>query len=245
MSKDLELSIVVPAYKAGDFIKAAILKKIEVLNSMNIEYQLILLIDGNDNKTLEQIKEFINNPKITVLVHEKNLGKGYSVREGMKLAKAKYIGYMDVDNDINPQIIKDMYLNLVGSKYNAIVPSKFADKSKSNYPKYRSVISKTYIYIVRTFFKLHLSDIQLGAKMYTAEFLENVLPFCKVNRFAFELEMLAIAAKLKVLKVKEIAVSVNLKTKSTIRIRDGLSLLYDTLKIYFRLLSIHAVSQEG
>jgi len=232
------ISIIVPAYHASDFIKDAIKKKLGILDSLKVPYELILVIDGKDELSKREIVEFSKIEQFKVVYLKNNHGKGFAVRRGMQSAKGKYIGYMDVDNDIDPKVIRDMYEVINNSDYTAVLPSKVHKLSVINYPFKRKIFSKTYNFLVTKIFKLNCSDTQLGAKIYTNSLVQKVLPLCSIDGFAFELEMLIIARKLDLLNFIEIPVLVNYKTQTTISFKNGLNVLSDTFKFFFRIKEI-------
>lgn len=235
-----KISLIVPCYKAGEFIKKAIDNKIRVLEGLGISYELIIVQDGSDEDARIELKNFKNNKNIKIVLLKKNHGKGYAVRRGMQQAKGEYIGYMDVDNDIEPNVIKDMYERIIERDYNAVLPSKMHPDSKIKYPVNRKIFSRIYNFIVRDIFKLNCFDTQLGAKLYTNKLIKTTLPYCVINGFAFELEILGVAKKLEILNMVEIPVTVNFKTQTTISLKSGIKVLSDTFKLFLRLKKIEA-----
>ena len=238
------ISIIVPAYHAGEFIKDAVAKKIAVLKSLEVPYELILVIDGTDKSSISEMTPFFKMKQFKVVYLKYNHGKGFAVRRGMRQAKGKYIGYMDVDNDIDPLVIRDMYNAILSNKYSAILPSKTHKLSKINYPFKRKLFSKVYNFIVKNIFNIPCSDTQLGAKLYSKSYIQNVIPLCMINGFAFELEMLSYAKEMNLLYFKEIPVVVNFKTQTTISLKNGIKVLIDTFKLFIRVRNFDANKKE-
>jgi len=234
-----KISLIIPAFKAGGFIKDALQKKIEILEKLYIPYEIIVVVDGTDEGTKKALQGFKNKKNIIVYYLPKNYGKGYAVRYGMMRINSDFVGYMDVDNDIEPNVLRDGFLAIMAKKYDAILPSKRHYKSKINYPTSRKFISKIYNKIITTLFQLNCTDTQLGAKFYSKELLDVVLPQCRINGFAFELEMLTIAVINGFGNFLEIPVTVNLKTQSTIAFSHGIHVCIDTLMLLPRLRHIH------
>jgi glycosyltransferase involved in cell wall biosynthesis len=245
MEKPIELSLIVPAFKAGKFLKQALLEKQKVLDSLRIPYEIIIIADGYDPETDRVLKSLKKNKRIRSYLLPKNRGKGYAVKFGFKKAKGNIIAYMDADNDIDPQVIKDGYFRLIESESHAILPSKNHKDSQTNYPHDRKLFSRVYNFMVRRIFLLQCSDTQLGAKIYSKDLLEKVLPHCQINGFAFELEMLKIAQILGYNRFEEIPVKIDLKTKSTISFINGLSVIKDSLLLYPRILLLNAKFKQS
>lgn len=240
MEKSIELSLIIPAYKAGKFLKQALLEKQKVLQSLNIPFEIIVIADGFDSETDKALQTLKGNRNIHFYCLPKNKGKGFAVRLGFQKAKGRIISYMDADNDIDPEVIKQGYLRLKDSEFEAILPSKNHKDSQTNYPHERKLFSRVYNFMVRRIFLLKCSDTQLGAKIYRRELIEQVLPHCRINGFAFELEMLKVAQILGYNRFEEIPVRIDLKTKSTISFLNGLTVIKDSILLYPRVLLLNA-----
>src|SRR5437016_2921312 len=98
--KDL-ISIIVPAYKQEKTIKKDIERIRDVLNQLRYNYELIVVVDGEEDKTLEQAKSLASF-KIIVTGYKHNHGKGHAIRFGMARAKGNIIAFIDAGMDLNP-----------------------------------------------------------------------------------------------------------------------------------------------
>jgi glycosyltransferase involved in cell wall biosynthesis len=239
----IELSIIVPAYKAESFIKSAIAEKLLVLESMGIMYELIVVLDGESFATVKQLEE-IANPNLKVLHYIENQGKGFAVKFGCMQATGKYIGYTDADNDIDPKIIVEMYNEIKAKKVDMVIPSKFHKDSHIYQPFKRKIISRLFSLYTRLVLWLPFSDTQLGAKLYKREVIKQVMPKILVKRFAFESEMLTVAYHYGFNKFSEVPTSLNLNTKSTVNLSDGFKSAWDTLAIFYRLRILKYYDQD-
>jgi glycosyltransferase involved in cell wall biosynthesis len=89
-----EISIVLPAYNCGSFLKEAIES---MLNQSFEDFELIIINDGSTDKTEDVIKSF-SDPRIIYLKNEKNSGLVYTLNKGIDIAKGNYIARMDGDD---------------------------------------------------------------------------------------------------------------------------------------------------
>ena len=90
-----KISVVIPVFNCEKTIKSAV-RSIQNQNMTNIE--IILVNDFSEDKSLEIIKELINeDPRIKLINNEKNMGSLYSRNIGILDAKGKYV--MNLDND--------------------------------------------------------------------------------------------------------------------------------------------------
>lgn len=88
------VSVVMPVYNGGPFLKAAIES---ILNQTYKDFELILINDGSSDDSARIISSF-NDGRIVSVTHEQNKGLIYSLNEGISLSRGKYIVRMDADD---------------------------------------------------------------------------------------------------------------------------------------------------
>src|SRR3990167_2129038 len=87
MKKKVHLiSVIIPAYKQEKTIKNDLIRIKHVLDQLRYDYEIILVVDGNADKTLQNAQKMKFN-KIIVTGYNTNKGKGHAVRFGMAKAK--------------------------------------------------------------------------------------------------------------------------------------------------------------
>ncbi len=109
------LSIIIPSFNEEKTI-IKILKKIDSSKIESINFEIIVIDDGSTDqskKVLELNKDLYNK----LLINEKNLGKGFSVKKGIENASGEYILIQDADLEYDPgDYIK--FVNVI-SKFDA------------------------------------------------------------------------------------------------------------------------------
>lgn len=108
MNKKPKVSVVVPIYgvekylnQCVDSILAQTLKDIEV----------ILVDDGSPDKCPEIVDEYAKKDKRVVAVHQPNGGYGVAVNHGISVATGEYIGIIESDDWIEPNMYEELYKN--------------------------------------------------------------------------------------------------------------------------------------
>lgn len=104
MKKDILLSIIVPVYNKEQWIENQI-NSILTQNFNNFE--LILVDDGSSDKSGIICDNFANNEKV-IVIHQENKGVCSARNNGFKCANGKYVGFMDADDEIKPNMYKDL-----------------------------------------------------------------------------------------------------------------------------------------
>ena len=109
------VSICIPAYNMKDYLEKAI---ISILNQSFQNFEIIIVNDHSNDKTLEVIKKLqLKDDRIKLINHLKNSGVYTSRIDSILASKGKYLILMDSDDIlINPNILEHLfYYNL---KYN-------------------------------------------------------------------------------------------------------------------------------
>lgn len=98
----IKVSVIVPVYNGEKYIKSCI---DSILNSSLKEIEIILVNDGstdNSKMVLEEYSKFDSRIKV---LNQENSGPAVARNNGIKVARGKYIGFVDCDDYID----KDMY----------------------------------------------------------------------------------------------------------------------------------------
>ena len=96
------VSVIMPTYKGARFIERSI--KSVLLQTMT-NFELIIIDDASPDNTKQVIKRF-NDPRI-IYIKRKKSGE-HSRNVGMKIARGKYLSYLDHDDTYKPKFLKIM-----------------------------------------------------------------------------------------------------------------------------------------
>ena len=243
--ENMLISIIVPAYKQEKTILEDLENISRVMSQTRWEYEIICVVDGFMDKTLEKVKES-KDSKIHGYGYEANKGKGYAIRYGMARSKGDFILFIDSGMDINPNGISLILEHMEWYDADIMVASKRHSASKVSYPFFRKVLSFGYQILVRILFGLKVRDTQVGLKVFKRKVLEKVLPRLLVKRFAFDIEILAVAHHLGFKKIFDAPVEIKLDTfnssfnlKGVLFNRNLWLMVYDTLAVFYRINILH------
>lgn len=230
------LSVIVPVYSCTTVVRD--LKSIErFLKKLNRPYEIICVLDGlKDSKDKTHQKALpLKSKTIRVVGYKKNRGKGYAVRYGMARAKGDIIAFIDAGSDLNASGIGMALEHMKWYDADIVIGSKRHPASKVNYPWKRKILSFLVQRSVRILLGLNVSDTQTGLKIFRREVLEMVLPRLLVKRWAFDLEILAVANRLGFTKIYESPIELNFNFSSTITRKTMFKSGIDYLAIIYRV----------
>lgn len=235
---NVQLSVIVPAYKQSRTIESSIRKLKETLDTTQYSYEIVIVVDGTVDATLKHAKRCASS-KVRVVGYAHNKGKGYALRYGMARSKGDIVAFIDSGTDLDPKGLHMLLAHFDWYNADIIVGSKWHPVSLVTYPWWRIILSKGYGLLVRMLFRIRVSDTQLGMKCFRRAVLKDVLPRLLVKKFACDIEMLAVAKRLGYDRIYEAPVVLNWDEENSSisrniypAIRDT---FVDTLAVFYRL----------
>ena len=97
----MKLSVIICCYNEQSTIKDVIDKSQAVDLGVGWEREIIVVDNFSTDGTREILKQ-INDPEIRVVYHEKNMGKGMSIRTGIDHMQGDYMIIQDADSEYDP-----------------------------------------------------------------------------------------------------------------------------------------------
>lgn len=232
------ISLIVPAYKQERTIKKDIYCIKKVMDKVKHPFEIIVVVDGGLEKT-KRIMEDKPISKVKTVGYTHNHGKGYAVRYGMAKAKGNLVAFIDSGMDLNPEGIKILLEKMKTKHADIIIGSKLHPLSKVKYPWQRRMLSWGYRNMIHLLFGLTVSDTQVGLKLFRRKVLESVMPRLLVKKYAFDIEMLAVAYSVGYTKIYEAPIELTFNNWSSITSKNFwitvLSMMWDTFAVYYRL----------
>ena len=200
-SNSPQLSIIIPAYNEELRIGRTLQNFLSFFESeMGQDFELIVVLNGCRDNTLDVVNAFSKYSQLKIANFSNPIGKGGAIAQGMKLAKGKYIGYVDADSSTCENFFNKLFQTLkhfedhtdcvIGSRNlaNSIVHGKL---------KIRSVMTSGFRFGVNLLLRLNIRDTQCGAKVITRKALDKVLPEMVTANMAFDVNLLLLLKKAK------------------------------------------------
>ena len=231
---NVELSVVVPAYREGLRIYDNLRRLIGELDKLGVTYEVVVVSDGNTDLTVSEAKR-VGSPAVKVFHYPMNIGKGFALALGVDQSTGALVTYIDADMELDPANIKSFIELMRTSDCDAVVGSKRHPQSKVAYPGFRRFQSALYQLLVHVLFKLDMRDTQTGLKLFRRRVLEEAVPLLAVKRFAFDLELLVVARELGYRKMREAPITLDYRFESSVNLLSAWHVLWDTAAIFYRL----------
>lgn len=101
-----KISIVVPIYNTGEYLHKCIKS---ILAQSLKEFELILVNDGSTDNSGDICDEYVKSDSRVKVIHKRNEGVSIARNVGVEMATGEYIGFIDSDDWIEPDMYCDLY----------------------------------------------------------------------------------------------------------------------------------------
>jgi glycosyltransferase involved in cell wall biosynthesis len=227
----MKLSVIIPCYNEFNTIDKVIES---VYQSSYSNKEIIVVDDFSHDGTRDKLKNEIElSGKVKkIIYHERNQGKGASIRSGIQEATGDLIIIQDADFEYNPNEYHLLIDPILQNKADVVYGSRFARGAGIHQVLYfwHSLGNRLLTLISNMFSNLYLTDMETCYKIFRREILQSII--IEENRFGFEPEITAKLAKLKC-RIFEVGISYqgrSYKQGKKISWKDGVRAIYCIVK---------------
>jgi glycosyltransferase involved in cell wall biosynthesis len=226
------ISIIIPVFNEESFIKE-ILTRINNINGLKKE--IIVVNDCSNDNTTKILESECENLYTKIITNKKNMGKGYSVRQGIIHASGEIIIIQDADLEYNPDNYLTLINPIVNDEAQVVYGSRVLNGGKRTRPNTIDTKIRIFANNFLTFFSnflnnQNLTDCHTCYKVFLSSVIKKI--HLEENGFAFCPEVTAKISKLGV-KIKEVPIDYFGRTHKEgkkIVFMDGLKAVYAIIK---------------
>lgn len=242
------LSVIIPAYNEEKRIVKTLLSLDKYLSERDYDYEILVVDDGSKDNTVNIVKNFQKMIKnLNLIENKENHGKGYVVRQGMLAAKGKYRLFTDADNSTSPDQAKNLLSWLKGVKtrngivekvgsYDIAIGSRAIKGARValRQPLTRLLAGKASNLLIQLLALPGIWDSQCGFKIFTAKAASDIFKKATINRWGFDIEVLALGRRLGY-AIKEVPVTWVNDPESKVSLKGYLNTFRELFKIRVNL----------
>lgn len=233
-----KLSVVVPAYNEELRLGATLTRMIEYFSAQARPWEVLVVDDGSRDGTAKLVREFEQkNPNVKLVSNDRNRGKGYTVRHGMRTATGDAVLFSDADLSSPIEEVEKLIPQLELG-HDVVIGSRDIIGSKIEVPQplFRRVMGYSFMVLRDWIAVSGFRDTQCGFKLFRKAAAEQIFPRGRVDGFCFDVEILAIAKSLG-FRMMEVPVVWRNDERSTVNpIGDPLKMFLDLFRIRFNIL---------
>jgi glycosyltransferase involved in cell wall biosynthesis len=202
---EVALSLVLACYNEESLILDSVEQILEVLDGSPWTYEVIFVDDCSRDRTRELIDQIIaEHPHhhLRRIFHERNVGRGGTVMEGMRLGQGEIVGYIDIDLEVHARYIP--------SCVRAIEKGADVATGLRTYRFYwhsvdRYLMSRGYIWLVQRLLGVPLKDTETGFKFFRKSTILPIFDEIEDMHWFWDTEVM-VRSYLRGLNIREIPV---------------------------------------
>jgi glycosyltransferase involved in cell wall biosynthesis len=179
------LSVVMPCFNEESTVGAAL----DAVLAVPWVAQVVVVDDGSTDKSRE-ILAAIDDPRVQVVLHPHNRGKGAALRTGFGHATSEYVVVQDADLEYDPQEYELLLGPLVDDRADVVFGSRFLGGRPHRVLYFwHSLGNKILTLASNVFTDLNLTDMETCYKMFRRTVVESIT--IEEDRFGVEPELTA------------------------------------------------------
>lgn len=226
----MKVSVVIPVYNEVGTIE----KIVSRVQAVPLEKEIIIVDDSSNDGTRELLKKVSQNQEnVKVLYHNRNQGKGATLRTGFNKVIGDIVIIQDADLEYNPKEYPKLLQPILDNRADVVYGSRFLGGPHRVLFFWHYIGNKLLTLLSNAVNNLNLTDMETGYKAFKSEILNEIK--IKSNRFGFEPEFTAKVAK-KRYRIYEVPISYsgrNYSEGKKITWKDGIIALFTILWFRF------------
>ena len=234
------LSIVIPAYNEAERIEQTLETVRNYLLGRSLRAEVLVVNDGSRDRTGPLVAACARSwPDLRLVDNPRNLGKGFSVRNGALQARGQIVLISDADLSAPIEEMPKLVDPILGGERDLTLGSRALDRSLIGVHQspFREYAGRLFNGLVQLLTGLPFRDTQCGFKAFRRELMLPVLERQRIAGFGFDPEILFLA-RARGLRLQEIPVRWNHTEGTKVRLlEDGLEMILGLLLIRWNQLT--------
>ena len=168
----MSFSLIIPVFNEQESIKD-LFKKLNDIKKIKKDIEIILVDDCSTDKSYDYLNQNSSDVNAIIIKNEKNRGYGYSIKEGVKIAKNNVIAISDCDGTYPIEEILKMFEIFNLKNADMVIGKRDFKKSPNLFIKNfgRSLIGK----VVNKLTDENIPDFNSGLRLFNKKFLMDEL----------------------------------------------------------------------
>lgn len=117
-----KVSVIIPIYNAEDFLVSCIAS---ILTQTLIDFEVLLIDDGSSDHSAFICQQFMQQDARVTVINKENEGVSATRNLGLKLAKGKYIAFLDADDILIEEALEMLVHTMEEKKVDAVFANHF------------------------------------------------------------------------------------------------------------------------
>jgi dolichol-phosphate mannosyltransferase len=227
LGRPVRLTLVIPCYNEEKTLERCVQRVLGIQDD-ELALEVIVVDDRSDDDSPAIALALAERmPEVTVIRHDRNMGKGAALRTGFQKATGDFVAVQDADLEYDPGDLKKLLVPLVNDEADIVLGSRFLTSGPHRVLYFWHSLGNKFLTLLSNMFSdLNLTDMETCYKVFKREFIQSIT--VEENRFGVEPELVAKMAAKRV-RIFEMGISYYGRTYEEgkkIKAKDGLRALY-------------------
>ena len=201
------LSVIVPAYNEA----GTILRLLDLVLESPVVSDVVVVDDGSTDGTEEALRTLAGNPRVKVVSHERNRGKGAAIRTGIGHVAGEFVIVQDADLEYDPGDYPAILREFEDPAVSVVYGSRRLLRSNSMASPSFFMGGVTLTWITNLLYGTRITDEPTCYKAFRTKLLKGLPLTCE--GFEFCPEVTALVAK-RGLRIREVPIHYYPRTTS-------------------------------
>ena len=174
-----DVAVVIPVFNEEKLIGECINEWLNVLDSVNLNYEILIIDDGSSDATISIVETYGDNQNVQLIIKQ-NEGHGPTILAGYKRAVgiAEWVFQADSDNEISPNQFSALWSRRQGQ--DAVI----AWRQGRDQTTVRRLVTFFARVTTKVLFRCHLRDVNIPFRLIRSETLTILLEKIPSDTFA-------------------------------------------------------------
>lgn len=179
------LSVIMPCYNESSTLP----RILETVRGVALDKEIIAVDDHSSDTTLSLLRdEASRDPRLRVIHHPHNRGKGAAVRSGLAHARGEMVIIQDADLEYDPQDYYELVRPIVDGRVDVVYGSRFMGRHTGMY-FWNALGNKGLTFLTNFLFNSWISDMETCYKAMRTDIMRSLN--LESNDFRLEPEITA------------------------------------------------------
>lgn len=184
------LTVVIPCFNEA----TTILDLIERVRSSPVDSKQIIVVDDGSSDGTRELLQQLQADDLTVLLHDRNRGKGAALATGFTAARGEICIVQDADLEYDPMEYPLVIGPIVQGKADVVFGSRFQGAAPHRVVYFWHRVGNGFLTLLSNMFTdLNLTDMETCYKAFRTEIIQSIR--IREQRFGFEPEITAKVAR--------------------------------------------------
>jgi glycosyltransferase involved in cell wall biosynthesis len=167
-----DLSILMPVFNERETVRSAVEQALSASYPID-RVELVIVDDGSTDDTPQVLGELAEDPRVTLVSHDRNSGKGAAVQTALRHARGTYAAIMDADLEYDPSDIGKLLEPVIAGEADVVFGSR-GFESHSAFSFWYVIGNKGVTLAANLLFNSYLGDIMTCHKVMRTDVFRSL-----------------------------------------------------------------------